>query len=181
MWFKILLIVLIVAVLLLIWWNNKSNIAYFDGSSIFQIPAPLFTKGQQDMLSFAIKFPATGAPNGIVLFMRAGDKFMIAYVQDGKLLINKNNDQNLSLVFSSLGQEWINFTLPIDDVFKDVPVYFGGAPAADQIPVNTLVFEGQSDVIQFPTANLKACINDCYLNNVNLSALIQKQGYRTYC
>ena len=180
MWLKILLIVLIiVAVLLLIWWNNnKANIAYFDGASIFQIPAPLFTKGQQDMLSFVLK---SGVQNGIVLFMRAGDKFMIAYVQDGKLLINNNNDQNLSLVFASLDQEWNTFSLPIDDVFKDVPVYFGGAPVADQVPVNTLVFEGQTDVIQFPTANLKACTNDCYLNNVNLSALIQKQGYRTYC
>jgi hypothetical protein len=180
MWLKILLIVLIlVAVLALIWWNNNvsGNIAYFDGTSTFQIPSSLFTKGKLDELMFALK---SGAPNGIVLFMRAGDKFMIAYVQDGKLIVNNSNDQNTSGIMDSLNQEWNMFAFAIDDAFKDVPIYFGGA-LADQIPVNTLVFEGQSDVIPFPTSNLKACTNDCFLNNVNLSAMFRKQGYRTYC
>lgn len=180
MWLKILVIVLIFVTLLL-WWNDRvsGNLAYFDGASLFQIPAPLFTKGQRDTLSFVLKFPAASAANGIVLFMRAGDKFMIAYVQDGKLIVNNSNDQNLSVV-TPLDQEWNAFALDIDDAFKDVPVYFGGAPS-EQIPANTLVFEGQSGVVQFPTKSLEACTNDCYLNNVNLSAMFRNQGYRTYC
>ena len=182
MWLKILCVLIIITLLALVWWNAVSgNIAYFDGTNTFQIPGPLFTKGQKDELAIALKFPKDGARNGIVLFMRAGANFQIIYVQDGKLIINTNNNQDLSLLGANVkSQEWSRFGFTIIDAFKDTPIYFGGAPI-EQIPVNTLMFEGQSAVIQFPKSGLKACTNYCYLNNVNLSAMFQQQGLRTYC
>lgn len=187
MWLKILCVLIIVTLLALVWWNAISgNIAYFDGTNIFQIPGPLFTKGQKDELTITLKFPKDGARNGIVLFMRAEDNFQIVYVQDGKLIINTNNNQDLSLIIGPdleanvRSQEWSRFGFTIEDQFKNTPIYFGGAPI-EQIPVNALMFEGQSAVIQFPKNGLKACTNYCYLNNVNLSAMFQQQGLRTYC
>ena len=140
---------IIITLLALVWWNAVSgNIAYFDGTNTFQIPGPLFTKGQKDELAIALKFPKDGARNGIVLFMRAGANFQIIYVQDGKLIINTNNNQEQSLIIGDLeanvkSQEWSRFGFTIIDEFKDTPIYFGGAPI-EQIPVNTLMFEGQS-------------------------------------
>lgn len=179
MWLKILTVLIIITLLALVWWNVISgNVAYFNGTNTFQIPGPLFTKGQKDELSIALKFPR----NGIVLFMRAGANFQIVYVQDGKLIINTNNNPDQSIIGPNLEdtQKWRRFGFTIGDEFKDTPVYFGGAPI-EQIPVNTLMFEGQSAVIQFPKSGLKACTKDCYLNNVNLSTMFQQQGLRTYC
>jgi hypothetical protein len=187
MWLKLLCVLIIIALLALVWWNAISgNIAYFDGTTTFQIPDPLFTRGQNDELAVALKFPKDGAKNGIVLFMRAGANFQIVYVQAGKLIINTNNNQDQSLIIdpdldaNAKIQKWTRFGFTIIDEFKDTPIYFGGAPI-DQIPVNTLMFEGQSAVIQFPKSGLNACTNHCYLNNVNLSALFQQHSLRTYC
>lgn len=187
MWLKILTVLIIITLLALVWWNAISgNVAYFDGTNTFQIPGPLFTKGQKDELAIALKFPKDGARNGIVLFMRAGANFQIVYVQDGKLIINTNNNPDQSIIIGPnlednvKNQKWSRFGFTIGDEFKDTPVYFGGAPI-EQIPVNTLMFEGQSAVIQFPKSGLKACTNYCYLNNVNLSTMFQQQGLRTWC
>lgn len=186
MWLKILTVLIIITLLALVWWNVISgNVACFNGTNTFQIPGPLFTKGQKDELSIALKFPRDGSRNGIVLFMRAGANFQIVYVQDGKLIINTNNNPEQSIIIGPnledtvKSQKWRRFGFTIGDEFKDTPVYFGGAPI-EQIPVNTLMFEGQSAVIQFPKSGLKACTNDCYLNNVNLSTMFQQQGLRTY-
>lgn len=188
MWFKVLTVLIIITLLALVWWNAiTGNIAYFDGTTTIQIPSPLFTKGQKDEISFALKFPKDGVRNGIVLFMRAGvNDFQIVYVQNGKLIINTNNDEAQSIIMAPdlednvKSQEWIQFGCTIGDQFKDTPIYFGGAPT-EQIPVNTLTFDGQSGVIQFPKSGLMACTNYCYLNNVNLSTMFQQQGLRTYC
>jgi hypothetical protein len=187
MWVKLLIVLIIIALLALVWWNTSTkNIAYFDGNTTFQIPSPLFTKGRQDRLDIALKFPKDGAKNGIMLFMRAGNNFQIVYVQDNKLIVNNNNDETQSVIIGPdleanvKSQKWVIFEFLIRDEFKDTPIYFGGAPS-DQIPINTLVFEGQSATIQFPKSGLKACTNYCYLNNVNLSTMFQKQGLRTYC
>jgi hypothetical protein len=184
---KILTILVIITLLAVVWWNvNTVNVAYFDGSTTIQIPSSLFTKGQKDELSFALKFPKDGVRNGIVLFMRGAgvnvNNFQIVYVQDGKLIINTGNDENKSLVKQTdlKANDWLRFGFTIGDEFKDTPIYFGGAPI-QQIPVNKLVFDGQSGVIQFPKSGLMACTNYCYLNDVNLSAMFQKQGLRTYC
>lgn len=187
MWFKILTVLIIITLLALVWWNAiTGNIAYFDGTTTIQIPNPLFTKGQRDELNIALKFPKDGARNGIVLFMRAGANFQIVYIQDGKLIINTNNNQDQSLIIGPdleanvKSQYWSRFDFTVEDQFKDTPIYFGGAPI-EQIPVNTLIFDGQPGVIQFPKNGLKACTNYCYLNNVNLSTMFQQQGLRTYC
>lgn len=188
MWFKIPVLILIITLLALIWWNAiTGNIAYFDGSTTIQIPGPLFTKGQKDELSIALKFPKDGVRNGIVLFMRGANNFQIVYVQDGRLIINTNNDEAQSLIMmpdleaNVKNQKWLRFGFTIEDQFKDTPIYFGGAPI-EQIPVNALTFDGQSSVVQFPKSGLMACTNYCYLNNVvNLSSMFQQQGLRTYC
>lgn len=187
MWFKILTILIIVTVLALIWWYAiTGNIAYFDGSTTIQIPNSLLTKGQDDELSVALMFPKDGVRNGIVLFMQAGNNFQIVYVQDGKLIVNTNNEETLSLIMNPdleanvKKQNWLRFGFTIGDEFKDTPIYFGGAPI-QQIPINKLMYDGQSSVIQFPKSGLMACTNYCYLNSVNLSAMFQKQGLRTYC
>lgn len=189
MWLKILSILIIITLLALVWWSAVTgNIAYFDGKMTIQIPGPLFTKGRKDELSIALMLPKEGVRNGIVLLMRGAgsNNFQIVYIQDGKLIINTNNDAPQSLIMSSdleshaEGQEWLRFGLDVADEYKDTPVYFGGAPI-EQIPVNTLMFNGQSSVIQFPESGLLACTNNCYLNNVNLSAMFQKEGLRAYC
>lgn len=187
MWLKIIIILVIIALLAIVWWNAiNGNVAYFDGSTTIQIPGPLFTKGQEDELSIALKFPKDGARNGILLFMRAGDNFQIVYVQDDKLIVNNNNNEVRSLIMipdlavNVKKQDWLRFGFTIDDEFKDAPIYFGGAPTS-QIPANTLVYNGQSSVIQFPRSGLMVCTNYCYLNSVNISAMFQKQGLRTYC
>ena len=190
MWLKILTILVIITLLAVVWWNAiTGNIAYFDGSTTIQIPGPLFTKGQEDELSIALKFPKDGVRNGIVLFMQGAggaNNFQIVYVQDGKLIINTGNDEARSLIMvqdleaNVKKQDWLRFGFTIGDEFKDTPIYFGGAPI-QQIPVNTLMYDGQSSVIQFPKSGLMACTNYCYLNGVNLSDMFQKQGLRTHC
>lgn len=177
MWLKILS-VSIVVVLVLIWWKGASgNVAYFDGVNTFQIPDVLFNKDQKDELNVSLRFPKDGVKNGIVLFMRAGANFKIVYVQDGKLVVNYNNDQDKSLVFGpdleakSKSQEWVRFVFDIEDEFKDTPVYFGGAPI-NKIPTNMLILEGQTSAVPFPENGLKAYTNYFYLNDFNLLELI---------
>jgi len=179
MLFKVLTIFVIVTLLAVLWWHiTTGNIVYFTGSTMIQIPNPLFTTGRKDELSIALKFPIVR--NGIVLFMRRADNFQIVYIHDGELVVNNNNDATRSLIMTSDLKKhgWLRFGFTIGEEFKDTPVYFGGAPI-EQIPINTLMYDGR--VIQFPRTRLMACTNNCYLNSVNLSELFQKRGLRTYC
>jgi len=182
---KILVILFVITILVLIWWKTTTrDIAYFDGKTIFQIPNPLFTKGQDDEISIALKLPKDGVRNGIVLFMSGTDNnFQIVYIQDGKLIINTNND-SIYIMIPDLetyvkSQFWLRLSFTIMDQFKSTPIYFGGAPI-EQIPINTLSFDDQP--IPFPNSGLMACTNYCYLNNdVNISTMFQQHGLRTYC
>lgn len=185
MWLKILIILSIINLLAIIWWNaSTGNIAYFDGTNTIQIPNPFFTKGKVDTLSIAILFPKDGARDGIILFMGDSNLFKIVYVQDGKIIINTNNDPDQSLILTSdldihgKNRQWMRFGFTINDEFKHGQIYFGGAPE-DQIPDNHLMIEGS--IVPFPKDGLMACTNHCYLNDTNISDTFQKQGLRTYC
>ena len=183
MWFKITIILFIITLLAVAWYKTFSaNVAYFYGSTKIQIPSPLFTKGQKDNLSVAINFPKSGARNGVVLFMKGSgaNNFQIVYIQDGKLIINTNNNKDQSLIMvpdledNVKKQSWLRVEFIINDQFENVPIYFGGAPI-EQIPVNTLMFDGQSSVIQFPRSGLVARTNYMYLNDINLGNIFQNQ------
>jgi hypothetical protein len=173
--------------LTLLWWNTvMGNIAYFDGTTMIQIPNNLFSKGRTNKLSFALKFPDGNVRDGIVLFISGvgDDNFYIVYVQDGKLILNTKNNKLQSIVVDTnleTIQNWRYFEFRIDDEFKDVPIYFGGAPT-EHLPVNVLVFNeaDQTNAIPFPTNGLMASINNCYLNDVNISTMFRKVA-RTYC
>jgi hypothetical protein len=186
MWLKsIIILIIIILFVYVLWKATSSDMAYFDGTTIFQIPSPLFTKGVINEISIALKFPNNDIRDGVVLFMRQNDDFQIVYIQDGKLIVNTNNDTSQSLIMipdldKINKKEWVRFGIVVMDQFKNAPVYFGGAPNTE-IPTNTLIHGNQAEAVQFPTIGLMACTNYCYMNDTNLSKLFQKQGIKPYC
>ena len=179
---------MIITLFALYWWTSintfAENIARFDGSGAIKIPV-IPSIDQQYDLRFDLKYPKEGVSDGIVLFTIEGDKFQIVYIQGGKLLMNNNNDKLTSQIVDGnldekvKSQVWTTYVIPIMNEFKDSDVFFGGAPSS-LIPINKISFGGQTNVVQFPQTGLKACTNNCSLNNVNISAIFQK--YLTkYC
>ena len=173
MW-KFITILVIVALISLIWWNmSTKNSLYFDGETVVQIPKPLFIANKNQELSFSLRF-ANVINDGFILLMKSGDDFQIIYVQNGKVILNSNNDQLVILKDDIKSNRWTTFSISIPNKFKGGDVYFGANPLKN-IPVNNLSVD-ESPIVQFPTSGLIACTSDCYLDDVNLSTLFKNEG-----
>lgn len=174
---------ILTVILFFVWKYSNRNIVTFDGSKMEELQSSQIPKGDPGVVSFDILFKSLPR-DGILFFSQNPDKsFRILYVYQGRLHLNMNNNPGSSLI---VGPElkpnhWYTFDIVMNELVTDQSLmYFGNAPE-DKIPTNQIIFEGHQVAIPFPKEGLVACLNNVYVNGLNVSKIFQERGLRNAC